>query len=46
MVFDEHFLDSGDYDYDDERFEKVLKLLETGYKDYVDSSCFTMKEIR
>lgn len=46
MVFDELFVDKGDYDFDDERFEKVLERLETGCKRYVDSSCFTIKEIR
>ena len=40
MVFDEHFIVSGNYDFNDERFEKVLKRIETGFKDYVDSSCF------
>ena len=46
FVFDEQFVDNGDYDFDDVRFELVLERLETGIKGYVDSSCFTMEEIR
>ena len=45
-VKNESFVDNGDYDFDDERFELVLERLETGRKSYVDSSCFTMEEIR
>lgn len=46
LVFDERFIDKNDYSFDDERFEMVLKKLETGVKSYIDSSCFTMEEIR
>lgn len=45
-VFDENFIDSCDYSFDDERFLLVLYRLETGNKQYIDSSCFTMAEIR
>lgn len=37
MVFDENFLDSSDYSFDDERFLLVLYRLETGKKQYIDS---------
>lgn len=46
MVFDERFIDKGEYSFNDERFLKVLERLETGRKNYIDSSSFTMKEIR
>ena len=46
MVFDETFIDRCDYSCDDERFAMVLKRLETGKKHYIDSSSFTMEEIR
>jgi len=46
MVFDECFVNNCDYSFDDERFKMVLHRLDTGQKCYVDSSCFTMKELR
>ena len=35
-----------DNNFDDEHLNMVLERLKTGHKGYVDSSCFTMKEIR
>lgn len=44
-VFDESFLDSCDYSFDDERFELVLKKLESGYQRYINAGEFLFKEI-
>lgn len=45
-VFDEHFLDDGDFSFEDERFALVLERLENGFQRYVDASHFLFSEIR
>ncbi|MCR4888898.1 MAG: hypothetical protein K5979_06940 [Ruminococcus sp.] len=46
IVFDESFMDNGDFSFDDERFFWICQKLDTGHQDYIDAGCFTMKEIR
>lgn len=46
IVFDEHFVDSCDYSFDDERFFWLMQKYETGHQNYIDSSCFMINEIR
>ncbi|MBR1750661.1 MAG: hypothetical protein IJ740_19480 [Ruminococcus sp.] len=46
IVFDESFMDSGDFSPDDERFFWVCQKLDTGHQSYIDAGSFTMKEIR
>ena len=46
IVFDEHFVDTCDYSFDDERFFWLMQKYETGFQNYIDSGCFMIKEIR
>lgn len=46
IVFDESFMDSGDFSPDDERFFWVCQKLDIGQQGYIDSGSFTMEEIR
>ena len=46
IVFDERFMDNGDFSPDDERFFWVCQKLDTGHQGYIDAGSFTMKEIR
>lgn len=46
MIIDESFVDTCNYDFNDERFLMLIHRLETGQKSYLDSSYFMMKEIR
>lgn len=44
-VFDESFLDTCDYSFDDDRFDLVLFKLEKGFQTYVDAGHFTFDEL-
>lgn len=44
-VFDESFLESCDYSFDDERFDLVLHKLETGSQSYVDAGHFLFEDL-
>ena len=46
IVFDESFMDNGDFSFDDERFFWICQKLDTGHQRYIDASCFSMTEIR
>jgi len=46
IVFDESFMDSGDFSPDDERFFWVCQRLDSGHQGYIDAGNFTMEEIR
>jgi len=46
IVFDEHFVDSCDYSFDDERFFWLMQKYETGFQNYIDAGCFMFSEIR
>lgn len=46
IVFDESFMNNGDFSPDDERFFWVCQKLDTGHQGYIDAGRFTMKEIR
>ncbi|MDE5582833.1 MAG: hypothetical protein K2J08_03920 [Ruminococcus sp.] len=44
-IFNENFLDDGNFSFSDERYEMVLERLETGYQSYIDAGGFTFHEI-
>ena len=46
IVFDESFMDNGDFSFDDERFFWVCQKLDTGHQSYIDAGCFNMNDIR
>lgn len=46
IVFDESFMDNGDFSFDDERFFWICQKLDTGHQSYIDAGCFSMTEIR
>ena len=46
ILFDESFMDNGDFSPDDERFLWVCQKLDTGHQGYIDAGSFTMEEIR
>ena len=45
-VFDESFMDSGDFSFDDDRFYWYNQKLDTGHQNYVNAGCFMFNEIR